>query len=665
MSAFPISSPVSCPRPEYPRPQFRRDDWLCLNGQWQFEIDSGDTGLDRGLQLRDLNGEITVPFCPESSLSGVGYLDFMHVVWYRRQVEIPDAWKNRKIVLHFGAVDYDATVWLVKGEAGNEKATEIGRHRGGFTPFTCDLLDLAKAGETVTFVLRARDPNRDSQPRGKQASQYAPYTCFYTRTTGIWQSVWLEPLPEISMKRARITPDVAGSSFHVAQPLSGGKRGLKFRAALKIGEEIVCEKTVRADLDLAPQIHLEIPAEKVRLWRLDDPFLYDLTLQLVDGANEDRVLDTVESYAGLRSISIHGQRVLLNGESVFQRLILDQGYYPDGVMTAPSDDALIQDIKMAQDAGFNGARLHQKIFEERFLYHADRLGYIVWGEFPDWGCSENGPQHNHLTPGVTYVTQWIESIERDYSHPSLVGWCGLNETLQVLSDGIRVLDDATRAMFLAAKGIDSTRPVLDASGYSHRVLETDIYDSHDYILQDDFAAGLEMFKRRHALEDDTLEDGTLEVGTREVDANFLLDSTGVRQRGMFVNGTPNKPISTPYRGQPYFVSEFGGFRWNPASKVDDSMVLSEDGTATVGAQRESWGYGASPQTIEEFYVRFQAVCDVLLDHPKMFGYCYTQLTDIFPEENGIYTYDRQSKFDNARLKAIQTRQAAIEKDIVK
>ncbi|HEX8834779.1 MAG TPA: hypothetical protein VF719_11285, partial [Abditibacteriaceae bacterium] len=193
---------MNLPRPEYPRPQFRRDDWLCLNGEWQFEIDAGDSGYERGLCHAELTQKITVPFCPESELSGVNHQDFMHVVWYRREVEIPHEWSGRRVLLHFGAVDYDATVWIVRGE----NATEVGRHRGGFSPFTCDLHEVAAAGETVTVVVRARDHNKTSQPRGKQSQRYAPYGCSYTRTTGIWQTVWMEPVPHNYLKRTRITP---------------------------------------------------------------------------------------------------------------------------------------------------------------------------------------------------------------------------------------------------------------------------------------------------------------------------------------------------------------------------------------------------------------------------------------------------------------------------
>lgn len=596
---------MSVPRPEYPRPQFQRADWLNLNGEWEFEIDQGDSGFDRGLLTEKLSQKIQVPFCPESPLSGIGHVDFMRAVWYRKRVTVPGDWAGKRVLLHFQAVDYDATVWV--------NGTEIARHRGGFSPFTADLKGIARAGEEIEIVLRARDYADGPIPRGKQSQRYAPHSCLYTRTTGIWQTVWLEPVAEAALKRPRITPDVANGLLRLEQPITQNTPGLKLRATVKDGQGVIATAETRADLDFAPRLDLAIPAGRQRLWSVADPHLYDIDIELVDASGT--VVDKAASYAGLRSVSIDGKKVKINGQVVFQRLVLDQGYYPDGVLTAPSDAALIQDITLSQDAGFNGARLHQKVFEERFLYHADRLGYLVWGEFPDWGCGGQGPDHDHQKPTQSYITQWLEVVERDYSHPAIIGWCPLNETWQPIGDRITVLDDVTRGMFLATKAMDTSRPVLDTSGYSHRVPETDIYDSHDYIGEQDFAEGFANYKKRHE--------------NMDKDEVFLNKHHG------------REAMSVPYRGQPYFVSEFGGFKWNP----DDS---------------NSWGYGSAPTSLEDLHYRFQVVCDVLLDNPYMFGYCYTQLTDIYPEENGIYTFDRKPKFDILRIHAIQTRIAAIE-----
>lgn len=594
---------MTVPRPEYPRPQFVRDQWLCLNGEWQFEIDPADSGLERGLLERPLAGAITVPFCPESQLSGVGNQDYLNAVWYRREVHVPGNWGGERVLLHFQAVDYDATVWIA--------GVEVGRHRGGFTPFTLELE--ARPGDVLDLVVRARDSHSEPQPRGKQARAYTGTFAIYCRTTGIWQTVWMEPVSATRLDRPRITPDVGSSRFLIEQPILRARPGMRLSATLTSDGAAVAEATVTTGCDFSPTLVLEISEAQRRLWSPAAPHLYDIDLLLADG---NETVDRASSYAGLRSVAVDDKAITLNGEPVFQRLVLDQGYYPEGVMTAPSDAALVADIELSQAVGFNGARLHQKVFEERFLYHADRLGYLVWGEFGDWGCAGFGPASGeHQKPGADYVTQWLEALHRDYSHPSIVGWCPLNETWQVLGDRITVLDDVTRGMFLATRAMDATRPVLDSSGYSHRVPEADVYDSHDYTQ--DVAA----FRALHA-------------GTSS-------GAPYVNQR-VRAHGEPFH-YSIPYRGQPFFISEFGGIWWNPADDED------------------SWGYGARPKSLDEFYERFEGLCRVLLEDPGMFGYCYTQLTDVFQEQNGIYRFDRTPKFDAARLRAVQTARAAIER----
>ncbi|MEK7474727.1 MAG: sugar-binding domain-containing protein [Candidatus Coatesbacteria bacterium] len=596
------TTPTDVPRSQYPRPQFVRADWLCLNGEWGFEIDQGDTGRERGLVDRKLAGRITVPFCPESALSGVGNPDFMAAVWYRREVAIPGAWGHRHVLLHFQAVDYDATVWV--------NGRETARHRGGFTPFTVDLTGLAEPGTTATIVVRARDYRDAPQPRGKQSPKYENFSCLYTRTTGIWQTVWMEPVPDRRLLRPRITPDAGNGMIRIEAPIAGDRAGLALFAELSDRGGVVCSATCPVG-DFSPRLDLAIPEDRRRLWAPGDPHLYDLAIELRDG--KGATVDRATGYAGLRSITIDGPAVRINGKPVFQRLVLDQGYYPDGILTAPTDAALVRDIELSLEAGFNGARLHQKVFEERFLFHADRLGYLVWGEFPDWGCSGQGPGHDHQRPGPDYITQWLEVLERDYSHPAIIGWCPLNETWQAYGDRIRALDDVTRGMFLATKAMDLTRPVLDTSGYAHRVPESDVYDSHDY---------------------------------EQDPARFKATHEPLREGKPFVNGDPKDPQSVPWRGQPYFVSEFGGIWWNPDAKPGE----------------DSWGYGGRPTSVEEFHARFAGLVDALLDNPKMFAYCYTQLTDVYQEQNGIFRFDRAPKFDLERIRKVQQRAAAIERE---
>ncbi len=643
------------PRPEHPRPQLVRTRWLNLNGEWEFETDRGDSGYERGLVSRPLSGRILVPFCPESTASGIGDEDFHEAVWYRRTVVVPASWAGADAWLHLGAVDHDATVWA--------NGVEIARHRGGFTPVSAPLSRAGVGpGDTVEIVVRARDPRRGPQARGKQATSYARSGCFYTRTTGIWQTVWLEAVPPVHVRRLHVSPDLAGGALDVSIPLSGNLPGGRVvvevtrdaglgDAGAGPGDDgggsgdvtdrtddadagaavVIASATTRSDLDLAPRVRITLPEAEIRPWSPGDPHLYGLVVRLVDRDGE--VVDELTSYAGLRSISVHGNEIRLNGERLFQRLVLDQGYWPGTLMTALSDAALELDIRLGLAAGFDGARLHQKVFEERYLYHADRLGYLVWGEFGDWGAKVREGHGEIQSPTASFVTQWVEVLQRDVNHPSIIGWCPLNETEQDLADDITVLDDVTRAMFLATKAIDPTRPVIDASGWSHRVPETDVYDAHCYeqrpwrfrVLMEGLAAG-----------------------------EPLVD-------------LPGQDWSVPYAGQPYLVSEYGGIWWAPAGSGDASGgAEGQDGTRTDGAhadgtdQDSSWGYGQRVRDLDELYSRYEGLTRVLLDDPGVAGYCYTQLTDVFQEQNGIYAFDRSPKLDASRIAAIQRRPAAYE-----
>lgn len=597
------------PRPEYPRPQFVRDRWLNLNGVWSFGF--GTTEAAEAAEAATptawtLDRDILVPFAPESERSGIGSTAFHPAVRYQRIVEVPAGWADDRLLLHFGAVDFDTTVWV--------DDIEVGRHRGGFTPFTIDITDaVARTAPTRAFTLSvlAEDDHLTVQARGKQSRRSENYEAFYTRTTGIWQTVWLEPVAPAHFGRPVIRPDLPSSSFAVELDVVSPAAGLTARVEMSDADGLVVTREVQVTAQVKPVLTLPIPADRLRTWSPEDPHLYTVRFTLLRG---ETVVDVLDSYAGMRSIAIDGRRVLLNGRPVFQRLVLDQGYWPDTLMTAPSDDALVADIELGMAAGFNGARLHQKVFEERYLFHADRLGYLVWGEFADWGAKvgPGGPQE----PTLSFVTEWVEALTRDLSHPSIVGWCPLNETFQPMTDRLTVLDDATKALYAVTKAIDPTRPVIDASGYSHRVPGADIYDSHLYEQDPD------VFAQRMG----GLADGRPYVNT-------ALDGT---------------EWSVPYAGQPYFCSEFGGIWWSDSDRAGD----------------DSWGYGEAPRTREEWVDRFRRLVDTLLDDPGMFGYCFTQLTDVFQEKNGVLDFRRVPKFDLRLLRDIQSRPAAYELDDV-
>ena len=571
----------SIPRSEHPKPQFRRDSWMNLNGQWAFEIDNGRSGKARGLNAMDaqLSGRIIVPFCPQSELSGVNHKDFLSGVWYRRTFELTKEQLSGQVVLHFGAVDYRCEAFV--------NGVSVGTHTGGYVSFCFDVTGAVHEGENVVTVY-AEDDERDPLiPRGKQSELFYSHGCDYTRTTGIWQTVWLEFLPETHIEKIRIFPSVETGSFDVEALLKGA--GTLAVEASYEGRPMGAV-SVNADGGL---VRLHLPLQETHLWELGCGRLYDL--KLTYGA------DTVQSYAGLRSVRLDGYRFLLNGKSVFQRTVLDQGFYPDGIYTAPSDQALENDIHLSMACGFNGARLHEKIFEERFLYHCDRLGYMVWGEFPNWGLDVTRPDAVY-----SVLPEWLEEVERDFNHPALIGWCPFNETWD--RDHRKQDDNVLRAVYLATKSADPTRPCIDTSGNYHVV--TDIYDVHDY------EQNVEVFKNHY---DELANGGELwdQVNHR---------GTGVRQQ---------------YDGKlPVFISEYGGIGWTKEEKA--------------------WGYGNMPKSEEEFIQRFCGLTSAILDNPRIMGLCYTQLTNVEQEQNGLYTYDRQPKFDVNIFREVLTKKAAIE-----
>jgi beta-galactosidase/beta-glucuronidase len=577
------------PRPEFPNPQFERKAWQNLNGKWKFAFDHGKSGEERGYASDDnvYDMEINVPFTYESPLSGINIKDFCECVWYKRSFEIPKHHTGGRALLHFGAVDYHAKVWI------NGKYASF--HRGGMTGFYFDITKFVQPGEN-TIVVRAEDNLRGGkQPSGKQCPGYFSSGCHYTRTTGIWQTVWLEFVPfESYIKDFKIYTDIENSAVTINAAFSGAVKDADFKAAILDKNNVTIAKTIKAG-GTSASLTLEIPKDTLRLWDVGKGELYGLSLTYGT--------DTVHSYFGMRSVAIEGHKILLNGKPVFQRLVLDQGFYPDGTWTAPSAAALETDIALSMEAGFNGARLHQKIFEPLFHYYADIAGYITWGEHGNWGMDYSGESYQN------FLCEWIEQINRDFSHPSIVGWCPHNETHR----GQRADDLAY--IYRITKSIDPTRPVIDTSGYIH--VETDIFDIHDY------DQNVEPFKNRYTA---------------------LLDENNKAEIFQNDNRWPREKIME----LPYFVSEFGGTWWSESSKETQNHT-------------QSWGYGKAPEDIENFYERFEGLCSALLDNPAVCAFCYTQLTDVEQEQNGIVCYNRAKKFDMARLHRILSKTAAIEK----
>lgn len=565
-------------RTEHPKPQMQRENWQNLNGEWDFAFDFGRSGVDRKFYERDgLDRKIQVPFCPESDLSGIGYKDFIPAVWYQKKVRLTAEQLGGKVRLHFGAVDYECRLW-VNGQ-------EAGKHKGGYVSFCFDITAYVTGGENTLTLYAEDDPRSGRQCKGKQSGLFHSHGCDYTRTTGIWQTVWLEFVPDAYIEKVYYYSNIKDSSLTV-RAVTIGDGVLSAEASY---EGAVCG-TARAEVSGGNAV-LTIPLSELHLWEAGQGRLYDLKLSFGE--------DQVNSYFGMREIRLDGERFLINGKSVFQRLVLDQGFYPDGIYTAPSDEALIQDIRLSMDAGFNGARLHQKVFEERFLYHCDRMGYLAWGEQACWGLDYSRPDGLKC-----FLPEWMEALDRDFNHPAIIGWCPFNETWDY--EGRRQDNDLLDIVYRMTKLFDTTRPCIDTSGNYH--VTTDIYDVHDY-EQDPaaFAATYDPFAKGGALSD------------------RLAD----RQ--------------TPVAGIPVFVSEYGGIKWDVEGRLDNS-----------------WGYGNGPRAEEEYIERYKKLTDVLLDNPRMFGFCYTQLYDVEQEVNGLYTYDRRPKMDIGIFRRINSRKAAIE-----
>jgi len=569
-------------RSEYPRPQMVRSEWINLNGLWEYRTDKGNSGTDRKWYLPETPFEerIEVPFCRESKLSGIGDLDFCVCAWYRKELSLPAHWDGKRILLHVGASNYLTTLWV--------DGKRVGKHRGGLVSFSFDLTPYLTNRNPVIILRVQNDVRTENQPAGKQSLSYGSHGCHYTRSTGIWQTVWLEAVAPSYIKSTKYYPDIQANTLTVDAVLENAD-GRTFTATASYKGRPMGSASATVS---GRQAKLTLSLAELHLWEIGNGRLYDLELTLGE--------DHVKSYFGMRSIGCKDGTLILNGKRVFQRLVLDQGYYPDSQWTAPSEQDLIDDIERSIAAGFHGARLHQKVFEPVFLSHCDRLGYIVWGEDGNWGLNINRAE-----AWRAFLPSWLETVERDFNHPAIIGWCPLNETQKDQDpELVRFLANMTRAA-------DPTRLYIEASGWRHVEGLTDMIDVHDYEQDPEkFAAKFEPLKRGEPV------------------PIFLFPHWKMEEITF-----------------PTFVSEYGGIHWN----FDD-------------VEGNSWGYGKTPESREAFIARFKGLTEALLFHPKMSALCYTQLTDVEQEQNGLYTYDRRAKFDPAIFRAILSQKAAIEEE---
>ena len=568
----------SVPRPEYPRPQFVRSEWLNLNGWWQFRIDDQNIGMEQHWFTRtDFPARILVPFSLESKLSGIGDDGFHPCVWYHRSFTVPNAWSQKRILLNFGAVDYRAIVWI--------NGIVSASHEGGHTPFSCDITGALVAGSNM-IVVRAEDPPTDRYiPRGKQHWDATPASIFYARTTGIWQSVWLEPVAPSHIDSVRITPEIEGNVSVSAKISSPGPSQI---VSISIHDQGVTQASAMSLAD-GPRAVVSAYVSEPRLWSPDQPFLYGLRIEL---HGPEGLLDAVDSYFGIRTVTTQEGKVLLNGTPVYLKTVLDQGYWPESNLTPPSDEAIQADIRSAKEFGFNGVRKHQKVEDPRFLYWADKMGLLV--------AAEMANAYLFNEEAVARMTrEWIEVVSRDYNHPSIIIWTPVNESWGVPNLADSRQQAHLKALYYLTKSLDSTRLVVDNDGWEHTEV-TDLFAIHDYSR----------------------------TGP-EFEARFRNASQGLP--------TPfqGKLFLAPgyhYNGSPILLWEFGGIGY----------VMPQDIAKVPG---NSWGYSGVGGDQTAAMSRLRGLYESIARLRQISGICYTQLYDVEQEVNGLMTYDRRIKFD--------------------
>ncbi len=569
---------ASVPRPYHPRPQFARlADYLNLNGAWSFTFDFDRTGMERGYhESYGFDREINVPFCPESELSGVKHDGFIEAMWYHRKILVPAKWQNKRILLHFGAVDYECEVFI--------NGRSVGTHWGGCSSFSFDISSFIQLNQIHDLVVRVHDDTRSqTQTTGNQSQSFTSKGTSYTRTTGIWQTVWLEAVHPLGLESCRIVPDLDNQQFIFVPHFRAMKQGYQFSVRIsEDGKNEVAKRTAVAGNGLS----LAVPLEEPKIWSQEYPFLYRVYLEVLD--DRGTVIDSVYSYAGLRKVHVEGNRIFLNNKPLYLRLVMDQGYYPQGLRTAPSSTAFERDIKLAKKAGFNGARLHGKVFEEQYHFYADKLGFLTFCE-----SGAGADRMDNTGFARQFMCEWKKQVVRDRNHPSIIGWIPFDETLSHDLD-IEQHDRLVRDVYDLTHELDPTRPVNDVSG-GHSV-KTDLWSVH-------------VFNK-------TPEELALTIMPNTEAAVFMSD--------------PNRAAA--YTGQPYWVSAYGGITW-------------VDGTPW---SEHSWGFTIA-NTQDEFYRILNEATSTILALEHVSGFCYRQLTDIEQEQNGIYNYDRSEKYDISKV----------------
>jgi beta-galactosidase/beta-glucuronidase len=568
----------------YPRPQMQRSNWTSLNGKWRFCFDdAGEFALPS--QIKSWPLEITVPFPPESEASGIGDRGFHSFCWYERDFDCPRS--TGRVILRFGAVDYNARVWI----NGCLAIT----HEGGHTPFWADITDMLHPSGNQTVTVHVEDdPHELAKPRGKQDWQLEPHSIWYPRTTGIWQTVWFERVADNYIEKIRWTPEVPHYAIGFeARVIGESTDDLTVDVCLRHGEQLLAHDRYQVvDGQVDRLIVLSDPGiddfRNELLWSPERPTLIDATVRLMHG---EEVVDQFASYTAMRSVHILRDRFMLNGRPYMLRLVLDQGYWPDTLLTAPGDEALRRDVELAKAMGFNGVRKHQKVEDPRYLYWADTLGLMVWEEMPSaYRFTRSAIKRT--------VREWGEVIERDYSHPCVIVWVPFNESWGVPElASVGKQRHAVQALYHLTKTLDATRPVIGNDGWESSA--TDIIGIHDY------DANIEHLSQRYG--------------------------AGIQPDQLFDRRRPGGRILTldgyPHRGQPIMLTEFGGIAFAKCTQPD---------------VKHTWGYTAAKDE-NEFARMYAELMDAVIHTALFSGFCYTQFADTFQEANGLLCADRTPK----------------------
>ncbi|HEX9025036.1 MAG TPA: glycoside hydrolase family 2 TIM barrel-domain containing protein [Clostridium sp.] len=576
-------------RNEYPRPSFERKTWLNLNGEWDFEYDDNNLGLkNKWYENKDFSKKIIVPYVFQTELSGINEQEVHDIIWYSKDFDITEDLKDKRVMLHFGAVDYKADIWV--------NGIHLMNHEGGHVPFSVEITDVLKE-KGNNIKVRVEDYTYDLEiPRGKQYWKEKSDGIFYTRTTGIWQTVWLEAVGESYLKSTFITPDLDNKKVLVEYELDGFSDNTYLEVEISLHDiEIVKDKIRiingrgKREFWLDQNITVDWNHQESWAWSPENPVLFYVTFKVI---NNDSYVDEVKSYFGLRKVSIVSGKFMLNNRPYFQKLLLDQGYWEKSLLTAPTDEDFIKDIELSKAMGFNGVRKHQKIEDPRYLYWADKLGFIVWGEIAS--------AYNYSRNYAARITkEWMEMIYRDYNHPCIVAWTPLNESWGVDCIMNNKNEQAHSAsMYWLTKSLDQTRPVISNDGWDHT--KSDLFTIHDYEWRK------EVLEKRYSSLDNIL--------------NSMPSGRTLMAQGW------------EYEGQPIIVSEMGGISYKKSDW-------------------EGWGY-SSASSDEDYAKRYYDVISPLLESPFVQGFVYTQITDVEQEINGLLTYGREPKIESEIIKAI-------------